>query len=703
MKLGFITAIAGLCGMMSVSEVSAQIWTKVETSPGKYEVIYEAAKEAPVSCGMRKSQTGKTVKLRMEADGQPINNFIIVGKDTMIQKPGSPSPFMEFNIPAGEYTVGAMFIRDMPTMRWVLRENVVIDADTVMTFNGDEANRLVAFRPAGENGTEIKVPVYRYNPGMEFDYSGANVGRQHVSNIICHKKGLTMAVFTGIPLGRHQNKEEDDATDYDFMINEASDDIVMAEYRTVDWLDGSVSLIQMETCGIPSEPVGNITDNFQEVDFDIKKSDFYIPDSKREISNVIFGYVFGVDNRHGVSALNGFVDGGVAKAAILPREKTFTTVTVSKLDCEVAQSGSSGMTVSGIVTPQAYLDGNGWHYADMGTGCFMSSSFGYTPYKGYVEAWPGHPAFSFAETERHVVFGNSAPVNAVLVREVAVDGKDAIQILPHFIGMAGESRNVDNYAMKVSVECEGKVIKSASGSSVVIDRNPKGSSARKMSVNVTNRNFTVDGIKGLNLTRFDLNENNDDIYPPSLRRLTFKDNSGRIANVFENASDGKILFSAGDFDIFPRQPDGAAVCRPEGLASVKLEYSPYGSEEWKELEVSPVADMKNIEAFGDLYEGTLADVDGKSGNGWYDVRISLEDTAGNRMEQTLSPAFRIVGHDGVETVSTGESIYGGNGRIIAPEGAEVYDISGVRVGVDELTPGVYMVRCNNQTVKVIVK
>ena len=701
MKLGFITAIAGLCGMMSVSEVSAQTWTKVETSPGKYEVIYEAAKETPVSCGMRKSQTGKTVKLRMEADGQPINNFVIVGNDTMIRKAG-PNPFMEFNIPAGEYTVGAMFIRSMPTMRWVLRENVVIDADTVMKFNGDEANRLVAFRPSGENGKEIKVPVYKYNPVIEFDYSGANVGRQRVLNIICHKKGLTMAEFTGNPLGRRQDREDDDATDYDFMINEASDDIVMAEYRTVDWLDGSVSLIQMETCGIPSEPVGNITDNFHEVDFDIKKSDFYTPDSKREISNVIFGYVFGLDNRHGVADLSGYVNGGVAKAAILPREKTFTSVTVNKLDCEVAQSGSAGMIVAGIETPQAYLDGNGWHYADMGTGCFLSSSFEYTP-KDYVEGWPGHPAFSFAETERHVVFGNSAPVNAVLVREGTVDGKDAIQIVPHFIGMAGESRNVDNFVTKISVECEGKVIKSATGNSVVIDRNPKGSSARKMSVNVTNRNFTVDGIKGLNLTRFDLNENNDDIYPPSLRRLTLKDNSGRIANVFENASDGKILFSAGDFDIFPRRPYGAAVCRPEGLASVKLEYSPCGSEEWKELKVSPVADMKNIEVFGDLYEGTLADVDGKSGNGWYDVRISLEDTAGNRMEQTLSPAFHIVGQIGVETVSTGESIYGGNGHIIAPESAEVYDISGVCVGRDGLSAGVYMVRCNNQTVKVIVK
>ncbi|MCM1152936.1 MAG: M6 family metalloprotease domain-containing protein [Muribaculum sp.] len=49
------------------------------------------------------------------------------------------------------------------------------------------------------------------------------------------------------------------------------------------------------------------------------------------------------------------------------------------------------------------------------------------------------------------------------------------------------------------------------------------------------------------------------------------------------------------------------------------------------------------------------------------------------------------------------AIYGGNGEVIAPEAAEVYNVNGVNTGKTNLVAGVYIVRYGDKTVKVVVK
>ncbi len=60
---------------------------------------------------------------------------------------------------------------------------------------------------------------------------------------------------------------------------------------------------------------------------------------------------------------------------------------------------------------------------------------------------------------------------------------------------------------------------------------------------------------------------------------------------------------------------------------------------------------------------------------------------------------------GVDNVDIDEDapIFGGVGCIYAPDGAEVYTLSGVRVGVTDLSAGMYVVRTPKKAVKVIVK
>ncbi|MBO5747993.1 MAG: hypothetical protein J6V60_03485 [Muribaculaceae bacterium] len=42
-------------------------------------------------------------------------------------------------------------------------------------------------------------------------------------------------------------------------------------------------------------------------------------------------------------------------------------------------------------------------------------------------------------------------------------------------------------------------------------------------------------------------------------------------------------------------------------------------------------------------------------------------------------------------------------NIIAPEGAEVYGMDGMRYGTENLSAGVYVVRCGDKAVKVLLK
>ena len=59
---------------------------------------------------------------------------------------------------------------------------------------------------------------------------------------------------------------------------------------------------------------------------------------------------------------------------------------------------------------------------------------------------------------------------------------------------------------------------------------------------------------------------------------------------------------------------------------------------------------------------------------------------------------------GVNGVEEGtEAIYGTYGNIVAPEGAQIYNLSGMKVANGNLPAGIYLVRNNGKTTKVVVK
>ena len=134
-----------------------------------------------------------------------------------------------------------------------------------------------------------------------------------------------------------------------------------------------------------------------------------------------------------------------------------------------------------------------------------------------------------------------------------------------------------------------------------------------------------------------------------------------------------------------------------------MEWSPNGKNEWKEMAVKENPEYFYMPGWGHFFSGSLAGVDKKCDNGWYDLRIYIEDEFGAWQRQTVSPAFRIGSPSVVDQVSNEEEnvrVIGGS--IVAPVTAKVYNVSGRETGRSNLDAGIYFVVIRGRTEKVVV-
>jgi hypothetical protein len=70
------------------------------------------------------------------------------------------------------------------------------------------------------------------------------------------------------------------------------------------------------------------------------------------------------------------------------------------------------------------------------------------------------------------------------------------------------------------------------------------------------------------------------------------------------------------------------------------------------------------------------------------------------LEPTTANVSISTGIEGVENDEIVVKVVGNS--IVAPEGAEVYDLNGLRVNAENLAKGIYIVKVGDQVVKVII-
>ena len=221
-----------------------------------------------------------------------------------------------------------------------------------------------------------------------------------------------------------------------------------------------------------------------------------------------------------------------------------------------------------------------------------------------------------------------------------------------------------------------------------------------------NKAALIDGeVEGCNITELGSDFSAQDIYPPTVQYLMFYNKGGYVTDRFANPEDGSFGFYAGDFYAVFNEDYTEFQMDANVPATLKVEYAPFRSDEWKEMIFEEDKDMFFMPGFGYRYRGNLEMVEEKSGNGWFDMRFTLKDDTGNWQIQTLSPAFRIDSADasvgGVFDDSLDVRIVGRD--IIVPAGASVYDISGLLSDGRDVAPGVYIVRKNDKVTKIVVR
>jgi len=157
-------------------------------------------------------------------------------------------------------------------------------------------------------------------------------------------------------------------------------------------------------------------------------------------------------------------------------------------------------------------------------------------------------------------------------------------------------------------------------------------------------------------------------------------------------------FYVGDFDFNDANYKSvASLC---GKPEVKLEYAPFGTEDFEELEAVEAPELFFMPGYGYCMRAPLEGVSRASDNKWYAIRVTLTDEAGNSNVQTITPAFR------VENPSSGVA-----GTMQADADCyEVYSVDGYRIGcfagregLRTLTPGLYIVRHGTSSERHLVR
>lgn len=271
-----------------------------------------------------------------------------------------------------------------------------------------------------------------------------------------------------------------------------------------------------------------------------------------------------------------------------------------------------------------------------------------------------------------------------------------------YLGRYGELRSVDYFGQGFSIRLNGKEVWTDYPDTQLFytteDWEPgiayeKGEWEYEMSAS----NLKVDGLESKThcLMRF---KESDTFTWPTLTALQFRDSDGNITDRFDTGKEGTMIFYGGEWS-------GNQFFDCTAPRELKVEYAPYGSDTYTELEYAEQPDKRFMPAHGNCYEASFAQVTRTSASGWYDLRFTITDNQGNTQQQTVSPAFRIAEFAGIESVNSGQNdtVSVDNRSIIAPEGAAIYSIDGRRVDGRDLTPGTYIVVMADSVTKVSVR
>lgn len=378
----------------------------------------------------------------------------------------------------------------------------------------------------------------------------------------------------------------------------------------------------------------------------------------------------------------------------------------------------------GIVTPNAYALKDGTIYYILNsniayrwpedkilcTGWYLPDSFIYNPY------------YSFSTKDQMPVFGSAAPFFSY-TPDASNDPDLTYQFyldttLPSFLGNFCESRIIDKLLMNFKVLANGELIIDDFDSFpwLMYDYCANNREAKEITLVFEDSNFEQDGLQGHTYAEVKYKEKKQgDICAPSLQMLQFRNADGEKTTRLDNADESTVSLSYGDFVYQPITQNFTI-----DNCDIKLEVAPFGTDNYKEIETEEDPSLFQELCWGYFRSAKLSGL-GKSENGWWDVRVTLTDAAGNSTFQHISPAFYAKNTEGsgIKGIASetaffvnGNSITSADGsqasfEIYTLNGAHVGDLNGTTANLSVYENGVYIVKASNsigtRTFKLAVK
>ncbi|MBR0023951.1 MAG: hypothetical protein IJP59_05010 [Muribaculaceae bacterium] len=573
---------------------------------------------------------------------------------------------------------------------YVIRENVSINADMQMTVSADEAKNHIHVQTLIANGEPVNTGKYTIDENWNVvPMEPGNVDDVFYHNMIaCKDYGVIQSSIGnfGIVIESEFYNNPGNSATSDFYINDVSDRYVFYTHRV------AVKGNEVYTSSVEIE---GATDDTTVENEPSKYVLFEEPFCLSTFQSMDRYLVFAFFERSPLfDGIKGMMYEGVQPIGQGDKFKYYLSASIDDsnvgfiplIQPEVAIKPMSDQLVPVLISMPLTISDGDILLANNGVGSYsaypgpnFNGDLVDNVYFKYPE-WPTHPVFSYPMENKQGDFGQNCPL---LVTNVQLIG-NIFGFNFDYIGRYGEKMR---QLLSANIKLNGEDFYSAEEPFFAQLDSPLSG---EVDIIVTDEMLTIDDLAGSNITRLHFVAGTEDSNPPTATMLHFKTVNGDVTDRFDTAADGMLEFSAGDFNFMLTSNQEEAYSR-QAPASIEVSYSPYGENNWSELQVDEVPE-NYWPLMGWFYCGSLSGVTGYSQNGWFDIKIRLTDASGNLQEQVLSPAFRI---GDVEMSIT--SVSDNNAKEVAR-----YSVDGHRIIAPK--PGINIVMMSDGTVyKQLVK
>lgn len=640
-----------------------------------------------------------------------------------------------WNLSEGTYTIVAIYpSTEEAPIKVVIRENYEIKGNQSLELNDSEATEHVRFQPLLPDGTRIIGPLLDNETGNMiergtvftgndfFGYFETSVGHEEYGQL-CLTQGNFVRIQTG-------DKIIDIPQSGEYMftpgVSNTFKSVQTMIHVTAD--AESAMLITSESNGVNSQIVNNRTQ-----DFSVLKPDEIVTTANycHGLNNLTPGLKFGFYSLwKGVPTQNINGEGDLFTNAkkylyCVPTHQGETPLYETRLAVVpyFAEDYQFQTYMYQILPPLLKKEGDRIRriITPLDKEMYLFNDFSNTP-DGLDRSLllNGNPTYSFYPEGSMQIAGDNVPM--IIVSDVSSTNFGFIWANA---GRLGEFvSNPDGYASELKASYGDKrweglwkddMLDSWFGFWKDFNAQKKNFKG-KVNLSITEEKaIQVDGIPSRASSQVVYDFSTDDYVPPMPTMLQFRNTDNKITDRFTSASEGIITFSAADMKfnmdyIFDENGDFIGfnnMYLHEGAPEVKVEYSPLHTEDWVPIEVVEVPEKFYMPAYGNFYQGSLKSVDRKAEKGWFDIRITLRDKAGNSQISTVSPAFKIEDQVGVsETLDDNSALWivsrkagvvgcdNAHFEIFTIDGKRIRTFEGTEISLDALSSGAYIIKAS---------